>query len=144
MAVLPPSGVFAPRPPDAPEPRFSGGYVFGVDTARAPMAFSTSPGGFSFAFGGPLAKYELVAMNPNLGELYGVDRGVFVVNVPEKSSLGLKAGDVVTAVDGRSVDTPTELIRVLYTYDAEKSFTLTVMRNKQRQSINTKLANASR
>lgn len=145
MGVVPPSGVTvipdAPRAPSAP--RVSG-YAFGPDSLMNRFRTFSDGGSFAYTFGGPLADYELVAMNPNLGELYGVTKGVFVVNVPEKGTLGLKAGDVVTAVDGRSVETPTELIRVLRTYDADKSFTLSVMRNKQRQSINTRLGNASR
>lgn len=146
MQVTPPSGVgvFSTRP-EAPEPpQFSGTYVFGLDSARAPFRTYSDGAGFAFAFGGPLAELELVAMNPGLGATFGTERGVLIVNAPEKGALGLRAGDVVTAVDGRTVDTPSELIRVLRTYDKDKSFTLTVFRDKQRQSINTKLGNASR
>lgn len=144
MNVTPPSGVsvFSARP-DAPDaPQFSGTYVFGLDSARAPFRSYSDGAGFAFAFGGPLAELELVAMNPGLGATFGTDRGVLIVNAPKTGALGLQAGDVVTAVDGRTVDTPSELIRVLRTYDKDKSFTLTVFRDKQRQSINTKLGNA--
>lgn len=145
VRVTPPSGVMVfPTVPDAPAaPRFSGTYTFGPDSSRAPFRSYSDGAGFAFTFGGPLAELELVAMNPGLGTTFGTDRGVLVVNAPEKSALGVKAGDVITAVDGRTVETPSELIRVLRTYDAEKSFTLTIFRDKQRQSVNTRLGNTA-
>lgn len=143
--TIPPSGQFVPDAPMAPDaPRFAGVYAFGIDSATTPFRSYSDGSGFAFTFGGPLAELELVAMNPGLGATFGTDRGVLVVNAPEKGSLGLKAGDVVTAVDGRTVDTPSELIRVLRTYDKDKSFTLSVVREKQRQSINTRLGNTGR
>lgn len=145
LRVTPPSGVMVfPTVPDAPAaPRFSGAYTFSTDSIRTPFRTYSDGAGFAFTFGGPLAELELVAMNPGLGTTFGTDRGVLIVNAPEKSALGVKAGDVITAVDGRSVETPSELIRVLRTYDAEKSFTLTLYRNKQQQSINTRLGNTT-
>ncbi len=143
--AVPPSAQFFPQEPVAPDaPRFGAAYAFGIDTANVPFRSYSDGSGFAFTFGGPLAELELVAMNPGLGATFGTDRGVLVVNAPDKGSLGLKAGDVVTAVDGRTVDTPSELIRVLRTYDKDKSFTLSVVREKQRQSINTRLGNSGR
>lgn len=141
--VAPPSGAYGRGPTGsagAPDQgRMSGNFIFGLDSARAPIAVFNDGSGYAFAFGGPLAELELAPVNPRLGEYFGTTEGVLVVDVPEKSTLGLRPGDVVTAVDGRSVETPSELVRVLRTYDRDKAFTLTVIRNKQRQSINTKI-----
>ncbi|HRP08075.1 MAG TPA: PDZ domain-containing protein [Gemmatimonadales bacterium] len=82
---------------------------------------------------------ELAPMNEALGRYFGTGRGVLVLDTPAEKNLGLQPGDVVTTVDGRTVDTPAELVRVLRTYDSDKSFTLQVIRQKQRQSITATL-----
>ncbi len=127
--------------PDAP--RGFGSVWTTPPTATSYNVAPTAGGSFSFAFMNTLGDLELAPMNSGLGEYFGTTKGVLVVDAPEKDGLGLKAGDVVTAVDGRSVDTPAELIRVLRTYDADKSFTLTITRKRQQQSINTKLPNST-
>ncbi len=140
---------FFPTPaPDAPLPP-------GVTRTPRATAWSTQPGtrafsgfgssgSFAFGFRSALAELELAPMNPGLGEYFGTSRGVLVVDAPDKDGLGLKPGDVVTAVDGRTVETPGELIRVLSTYDNDKSFTLTITRKKQQQAINTTMGSADK
>jgi len=136
-----PGVMVAPRAPDAPEVTTWG---LGPE-GRAFSAFSNGNGGsFAFTFGGALADLELAPMNPGLGEYFGTSRGVLVVDAPDNGGLGLKPGDVVTAVDGRSVDTPGELIRVLRTYDNDKQFTMTITRKKQQQAISTTMGSADK
>jgi hypothetical protein len=103
------------------------------------ITLDNSRGSFSFFRGGTLANFEFAPLNEKLGSYFGTSSGVLVLSAPESENLGLESGDVVTAVDGRSIDTPSELIRVLRTYDKGKQFTLQVMRNKQRQSIQATL-----
>ncbi|MFZ9689628.1 MAG: PDZ domain-containing protein, partial [Phycisphaerales bacterium] len=82
----------------------------------------------SFVVGGALSDLELAPMNAKLGAYFGTSEGVLVVNVPEKDNLGLQPGDVVTKVDGRGVETPSEFLRVLRSYDTGDTFKLTVTR----------------
>jgi S1-C subfamily serine protease len=90
--------------------------------------------------GGVIANLELAPMNDKLGSYFGTDRGVLVISAPEEDeALSLEAGDVILSVDGRSVATPGELIRVLRTYDKDRRFTMQVMRQKRQQTITTSL-----
>ncbi len=142
---------FFPTPAEAPDAPLPPGAVRAPratvwSTAPDPRTFSAfgNGGSFSFAFGGALADLELAPMNAGLGEYFGTSHGVLIVDAPDEGGLGLKPGDVVTAVDGRSVDTPAELVRVLSTYDRDKSFTLTITRKKQKQAISTTMGSADR
>ena len=74
-------------------------------------------------------------MNADLGWYFGTSQGVMVVRVPENSSLGVKAGDVVLSIDGRSESGPASLLRILRSYEPGESFKLEVMRQKQRQTV---------
>lgn len=69
---------------------------------------------------------ELVELNEGLGAYFGTDEGVLVANTAEDSPLGLRPGDVVVAVDGRTVDDAAELRRILrsYTEDEEIEFSI--------------------
>lgn len=100
----------------------------------------TTPGLQSFTFTtGALARIEMAPMNEKLGAYFGVTSGVLVVNVPAEGNMNLQPGDVITAVDGRRIETPNEFLRVLRTYDADRSFTLQVTRQKRQETITTKL-----
>ena len=48
-----------------------------------------------FMMGTPLEDLELAPLNRDLGRYFGTSEGILVINVPEESRLGLKAGDVV-------------------------------------------------
>jgi S1-C subfamily serine protease len=93
-------------------------------------------GGFLFSYGGPLSNVELAPLNADLGAYFGTTEGVLVINVPKESTLGLKGGDVVLAVDGRKTSTPSGLLRILRSYEPGDAFKLEVMRNKSRQTVN--------
>jgi len=100
----------------------------------------TMPSVSAFTFTtGALARIEMAPMNDKLGAYFGVTTGVLVVNVPVEGNMNLQPGDVITAVDGRRVETPNEFLRVLRTYDAERTFTLQVTRQKRQETITTKL-----
>jgi len=100
-------------------------------------AVEIRPGGrgFAFAFGGPLMNLELAPLNPDLGAYFGTTEGVLVINVPQDSPLGLKAGDVILSVDGRKATGHAGLLRILRSYDAGDSFKLEIMRNKARTTV---------
>ena len=55
------------------------------------------------------------------------------------NTLGLEPGDVIVSVDGRKVTTPSQLIRIVATYDHGEEFKLQIMRQKHAETLNTKM-----
>ena len=91
--------------------------------------------GANLFFAGPLFDLELAPMNAELGSYFGTTSGVLVISVPEGSELGLKGGDVVLAVDGRTTDLPSHLHRILRSYQSDERFELSIMRNQRRVTV---------
>lgn len=85
------------------------------------------------------ADIELAPMNAGLGQYFGVNEGVLVINVADGSDLNLKAGDVITAVAGRKVLSPNHFFRILSSYDSTEPLRLDIMRLKRRESVTGKL-----
>jgi len=78
-------------------------------------------------------------LNKQLGDYFGVadGKGVLITEVRDNSpaqKAGLKAGDVIIAVDGESVERTGDLSRAL-TKKKEGDVTLTVIRNRSQQQI---------
>ena len=92
-------------------------------------------GGAPFFYGSALADLELAPLNPDLGRYFGTTDGVLVISVPKNSPLGLRGGDVVLSVDGRKPATPSQLLRILRSYERDESLKLEVLRNGKRESI---------
>jgi predicted metalloprotease with PDZ domain len=90
-------------------------------------------------FLGELEDLELVGLNPELGSYFGTSEGVLVVRVPKESTIGLKGGDVVQAIDGRKVTSPSQLQRILRTYEGEEAIKFDVMRNKRKDTVSGKM-----
>ena len=112
--------------------------------SRSPMRVraDVGPGGmtaYAFAYGGPLADLELAPLNAELGSYFGTTEGVLVINTPKESTLGLRGGDVILAVDGRKAASPNSLLRILRTYEPGESFKLEIMRNKARTTVTSQL-----
>lgn len=78
---------------------------------------------------------EFVELNEGLGEYFGTERGVLVSEVAEESTLGLRAGDVLMAIDGRSVDSVEEARRILGSYTSDEELRLRVMRRGSETEI---------
>lgn len=73
-------------------------------------------------------------LTPQLAEYFGTKDGVLVTSVTDNSAAakaGVKAGDVITAVNGTSVDGPSEVRRELQRLEAGAEFALTVVREKK-------------
>jgi S1-C subfamily serine protease len=100
-------------------------------------------GGPPFLAGSLLADLELAPLNPDLGRYFGATDGVLVISVPKGSELGLKGGDVVLAVDGRKPATPSQLLRILRSYEQDESLKLDVLRNGKRETITGRLGDKS-
>lgn len=97
-----------------------------------------------FAVGTPLEDLELAPVNRDLGRYFGVAGGVLVISVPEESRLGLKAGDVVLAVDGRVPEGPGHLLRILRSYEAGEQVRFSIMRMKRKEVVTGTIASAGR
>lgn len=109
------------------------------DSARAFSRMRVPPPSI-FLLGTPLEDLELVPLNRDLGRYFGVSEGILVINVPEQSKLGLKAGDVVLAVDGRAPTSPGHLLRILRSYEPGESFKLEIVRMKKRDIVTGTIA----
>lgn len=84
-------------------------------------------------------------LHGDLAEYFGVRAGVLVTGVaPETAAAraGLKAGDVITAINGKAVATPRELIGALPTSDASQEVMLTVVRDKKATTLKAMLGPA--
>lgn len=86
------------------------------------------------------------SLTRQLGEYFGVadGRGVLITSVAPGSPAeraGLKAGDVITAVDGKEITSPYTLTRELSR--REGTVTLTIIRNKQQQTVTVEIQQPS-
>ena len=95
---------------------------------------------FELFMAGDLAELELAPLNPDLGQYFGTDDGVLVISAPRSSTLGVRGGDVVLAVDGRRPDGPLHLIRILRSYDRGEEFKLEILRSRKRETLTGSLA----
>jgi serine protease Do len=80
-----------------------------------------------------------MSLNKQLADYFGIagGKGVLVTSVTEDgpaAKVGVKAGDVITAIDGEAVESPGDLSRVI-NRKKEGSVTLTVIRNKSQQTF---------
>ncbi len=89
--------------------------------------------------GGGIGGMHLKEMTPELGEYFGTSEGVLVLEAPADSSLPLRAGDVILAIDGREVQSASHAQRILASYDAEETVRFNVMRKQQRQTLEWKV-----
>jgi S1-C subfamily serine protease len=94
-----------------------------------------------FLYGSPLADLELAPLNPDLGQYFGASSGVLVVSAPKDSELGLKGGDVVLAVDGRKPASPSQLLRILRSYERGEKFKIEILRKQKRETVTGRVGN---
>jgi len=87
----------------------------------------------------PVLGVEAEALGSQLAAFFGVKEGVLVRSVLKDSAAekaGIKAGDVITKVDGAAVTTPNELSSAVHSASAKKAFALELMRDHRALSIN--------
>ena len=88
-------------------------------------------GGSAIAVMGLRASHgiSLVTLNPALGRYFDAESGALVTDAEEDNPLGLEAGDVILAIDGRSIDSAGDVRRILRSYEEDEAMTLTIMRD---------------
>lgn len=82
-----------------------------------------------------VAGAELLELNPELGAYFGAEEGVLVPEIDDDSPLGLRAGDVIVAVDGRSVASPDDVRRILRSYEEGEEVTFRILRQRQTMEV---------
>src|SRR5690242_21413179 len=80
-----------------------------------------------------------VELTRQLADYFGIagGKGVLVTSVTQDgpaAKAGVRAGDVITAVDGEAIDSPGDIARVI-NRKKDGDVTLTVVRNKSQQTI---------
>lgn len=81
-------------------------------------------------------------LSTQLAEYFGTKEGVLVTSVIDNSvagKTGVRAGDVITAIDGGAVSTGADLRRRLQRLEQGDEFTLTIVRDKKTMSLKGKL-----
>ncbi len=86
---------------------------------------------------GPRASHglDLTTLNPELGRYFDARSGALVTEADEDNPLGLEAGDVILAIDGRVVDSAADARRILRSYDEGETATLEVVRDGERIEV---------
>lgn len=86
-------------------------------------------------------------LSPQLAEYFGTKEGVLVKSVQDNSPaarFGIKAGDVITSVNGASIDDAAELRRRLQSSKDGQEVTIGIVRDKKAQTLKGKLEGAVR
>jgi S1-C subfamily serine protease len=78
---------------------------------------------------------ELVALTPGLGEYFQATEGVLVVRAPADDLLGLREGDVIVDIAGRTPIDPRHVARILRSYAPGERLVMTVVRKGKRETL---------
>ncbi|WP_274424844.1 Do family serine endopeptidase [Chelativorans sp. YIM 93263] len=136
------------------------GEVVGVNTA----IFSPSGGNVGIAFAIPAGLATTVVqdliddgtvqrgwlgvqiqpVSEEIADSLGLDEasGALIVDANEgdpAAEAGIQSGDVITAVDGRAIESPRELARIVAEYDPQSEVEVTLWRNGESQTIDVTL-----
>jgi serine protease Do len=96
---------------------------------------------FSYSSSGRLG-ITVDSLSTQLAEYFGTKDGVLVTSVSSDSAAakaGLKAGDVITAIDGTAVDSVDDLSRRTQRLNSGAEFTLEIVRDKKPMTLKGKL-----
>ena len=95
-------------------------------------------GGFTFAFGNRRIGVSTQPLTKQLADYFGVkDGGLLITSVNDNSpaaKAGLKAGDVITAVDGEKVTSPGDVSRAISKKE-DGPVSLTIIRDRNTRTV---------
>ena len=131
-----------PRPAESFKYWNSDGDVFKLPKLAPPMvlkrdAFPPSFEGLIGGVGGQLG-ISVDELTPQLSEYFGTKEGVLVTTVRDNSNAsraGLKAGDVITSINGGTVATAADLRRRAQRLEGGDEFTLGVVRDRKPMTL---------
>jgi serine protease Do len=86
----------------------------------------------------PVLGVEAEALGTQLAAYFGVKEGVLVRSVAKETAAekaGIKAGDVITKVDGSAVTTPNELVSAVHSASSRKTFPVELMRDRHETTV---------
>ena len=81
-------------------------------------------------------------LSPQLAEYFGTKEGVLVKSVQDNSAaskIGIRAGDVITSINGSAIDDAQELRRRLQSLHDGEEVTVGIMRDKKAQTLKGKV-----
>lgn len=143
LSYTTPRGPRATRPPAPPRaPRPPHGFDFELPDMPALEAFGAS---FVYGFGGARLGVHVQSLSDQLATHFGTDGGVLVASVREDSAAakaGVRAGDVITKVDGREIDDPGDLTRAIGR--ASGRIEIDIVRDRRTQTLTATLADQPR
>jgi serine protease Do len=87
------------------------------------------------------------SLSSQLAEYFGVKQGVLVTSVNDDSAAakaGLKAGDVITSLNGATVDEPSDVRRQIQSLKDGEEFTIVVMRDRKPVTLKGKTERTER
>jgi serine protease Do len=122
-----PLRVEIPRPPRPPAP---------------PRVATPAPAPFVYSFRtGTTLGVTVSDMPDQLAEYFGAKDGALVTSVASDSAAGkagVKAGDVITAINGQEVKVPGDVRRATQRLDSGAEFTIDVLRDKKKLTLKGK------
>jgi serine protease Do len=130
-AIAPPAdlnGYFRVNPPNAP------------NAPNAPRVWGNTPEAFAFGFGNNRRiGVTTTQLTKQLADFFGVSggHGVLISSITDNgpaSHAGLRAGDVITEVNGEKVEDAGDFVRALNRKE-EGEVTLTIIRDKSQRTI---------
>jgi serine protease Do len=87
----------------------------------------------------PVLGVEAESIGTQLASYFGVKEGVLVRSVVKDTAAekaGIKAGDVITKVDGSKVVTPNELVSAVRSASSKKTFPVELVRERHETTVN--------
>ena len=104
------------------------GFIGAPDVPRAFMSW-----------GNPTIGVECEGIDGQFAEFFGVKEGVLVRSVRDSSpaaKAGIKAGDVITRVEGKAISAPREITAVLREKKPGTAMTVQLVRNRKDMTVN--------
>jgi hypothetical protein len=77
---------------------------------------------------------NLSSIDADLGRYFGANQGALLIRA-SAALPGLKSGDVITAVEGRTVESPRDVMRALGAKESGEKLKLRILRNRAAQDV---------
>ena len=94
------------------------------------------------AWRSPMLGIEAESLGPQLAGYFGVKDGVLVRSVISDTAAekaGMKAGDVITKIDGTGVTTPNEVSNAVRAANSNKTFAVELVRDHKEMTLNVNI-----